>query len=132
METSILIAKIIGIIYLSFGLGILINTKLYQKLLEQLLIDPSIRILGSVMAIIIGILILEYHNVWEANWTLVISIIGWAALIKGILLLSFPKFIVIVKPLFKNEKTLRILAIFVFIFGLIFTYLGFYPSLAPS
>lgn len=127
METSILIAKIIGIIYLSFGLGILINTKLYQKLLEQLLIDPSIRILGGFMAIIIGILILEYHNVWEANWTVVISIIGWVALIKGVLLLTFPKFITIAKPLFDNEKKLRFLAIFVAVFGLIFAYLGFYP-----
>ena len=128
METSILIAKIIGIIYLSFGLGILINTKLYQKLLEQLLIDPSIRILGGVMAIIIGILILEYHNVWEANWTIVISIIGWIALIKGILLLTFPKFITIVKPIFDSEKSLRVLAVLVILIGIVFAYLGFNPA----
>jgi len=128
METSILIAKIIGIIYLSFGLGILINTKLYQKLLEQLLIDPSIRILGGVMSIIIGILILEYHNVWEANWTIVISIIGWIALIKGILLLTFPKFITIVKPIFDSEKSLRVLAVLVILIGIVFAYLGFNPA----
>lgn len=128
METSILIAKIIGIIYLSFGLGILINTKLYQKLLEQLLIDPSIRILGGVMSIIIGILILEYHNIWEANWTIVISIIGWIALIKGILLLTFPKFITIVKPIFDSEKSLRVLAVLVILIGIVFAYLGFNPA----
>lgn len=127
METSILIAKIIGIIYLSFGLGIVINPQLYQKLLQQLLIDPSIRILGGIMAIIIGFLILEYHNFWEADWTIVISIIGWIALIKGILLLTFPKFITIVKPVFDNEKSLRILAIFVMLIGIVFVYLGFNP-----
>lgn len=127
METSILIAKIIGIIYLSFGLGIVINPELYQKLLQQLLIDPSIRILGGIMAIIIGFLILEYHNFWEADWTIVISIIGWIALIKGILLLTFPKFITIVKPVFDNEKSLRILAIFVMLIGIVFVYLGFNP-----
>ena len=128
METSIIIAKIIGIIYLSFGLGIIINPKLYQKLLQQLLIDPSIRILGGIMAIIIGFLILEYHNFWEANWTIVISIIGWIALIKGILLLTFPKFITIVKPIFDNEKSLRVLAIFVMLIGIVFAYLGFNPA----
>jgi uncharacterized protein YjeT (DUF2065 family) len=127
METSMLIAKIIGIIYLSFGLGLLINTKVYQKILNQLLTDPSIRIIGGFMAVIIGVLILEYHNVWEADWTLVISIIGWAALLKGILLLAFPSFINVAKPLFANIKSLRVLGVFVLIFGIVFTYLGFCP-----
>lgn len=126
METSILIAKIVAVVYLSFGLGLLLNKSLYQKLLNTMILDPSIRILGGFMAITIGFLILEYHNHWEANWTIVISIIGWLALIKGVLLLTFPKFISIVAPLFKSEVKLTYVGAFLIIIGLIFAYLGFW------
>ena len=125
METSILIAKIISVIYLSFGVGLIFNTSFYKKGIEKLLDSASFTILAGMIAVIIGIVIIEFHNIWEKNWTIVITIIGWIALIKGILLLTFPKSMVFFKPMFQLENLYKFLAPLVILFGLIFAYFGF-------
>lgn len=125
METSVLIAKIISVIYLSFGVGLIFNTSFYKKGIEKLLDSASFTILAGMIAVIIGIVIIEFHNIWEKNWTIVITIIGWIALIKGILLLTFPKSMVFFKPMFQLEKLYKFLAPLVILFGLIFAYFGF-------
>ena len=74
---------------------------------------------------IFGVLIIENHNVWEANWTVIITIIGWVALLKGILLLAFPTKLDFFKSKFSNDSFLKLLTPLVLLFGLIFLYLGF-------
>jgi len=125
METSILIAKIIGLIYVAFGVGLLLNKSYYIKAINSLLEDSSYFIIGGLLAIIIGILIIEYHNIWSNDWTIIITIIGWIALFKGITLLAFPKSFTLFKPLFNSDLFYKILAPFVIILGLIFIYFGF-------
>jgi hypothetical protein len=46
METSIFIAKIIGVLYFSFGIGILFNNKYYSKTFTNLLDDSTYIVLG--------------------------------------------------------------------------------------
>jgi len=126
METTALIAKIIGILYLSFGIGLLFNKQYYSKAIENLLESSTYLIIGGFLAIIIGLLIIEYHNIWIKNWTVLITIIGWSALVKGILLLTFPKSFNMFKRLFKSKKLINILAIFIILFGVMFCYFGFF------
>ena len=128
MEYSIFIAKIIAVIYLSFGIGLLFSGNYYQKVFIKLLNDATYLIFGGIMAIIIGFLIIKNHNIWTKNWTVLITIIGWAALIKGVLLLAFPSFTKFFRPLFNNGNLTKISAPLVIIFGLIFAYFGFFIS----
>jgi hypothetical protein len=128
MEISILIAKIIGIIYLSFGVGLLFNQQFYKNEIPKLLANTAYLILGGFLAIIIGSVIIENHNFWVKNWTVVITIIGWIALIKGIVLIAFPTKMTIYKPLFENKSFFKILIPCIIIFGLIFIYFGFFSN----
>ncbi|SDW14015.1 hypothetical protein SAMN05444411_101143 [Lutibacter oricola] len=125
MELSIFIAKIIAVIYLAFGVGLIVNSNYYRKVILKLLNDATYIILGGIIAIIIGFFIVENHNYWVKNWTVIITIIGWVALIKGVLLLAFPSTITFFKPLFNNGNVTKILTPLVLIFGLIFAYFGF-------
>ena len=120
METSILIAKIISVIYLSFGIGLLLYSDFYKTAIQKML-DDSI-----FLAIIIGFVIIQNQYFWVNNWTVLITIIGWIALIKGILLLAFPKFTTGFKPLFQSDKLYKFLAPLIIVFGLVFAYFGFY------
>lgn len=121
-----LIAKIIGLVYLSFGIGLTFNSNYYKKEIPKLLDNTAYLIFGGFMAIIFGVLIIESHNNWVKNWTVIITIIGWVALIKGIVLLAFPTFTSKYKSLFNSNNLYKILGPLVLIFGLIFTYLGFF------
>jgi hypothetical protein len=126
METSIFIAKIIAIIYISLGIGLLVNKKYYQVAFEKILTNPSYLFLGGFFAIIMGFLIIENHNYWVNNWTILITIIGWAALIKGIFLIAFPKSFSVFKPMFTSKIFFSILGPLVLILGFIFLYFGFF------
>jgi len=126
MELSILIAKIIGIIYLSFGVGLLLNQQFYKNEIPKLLENTAYLILGGFIAIIIGVLIIDNHNYWVKNWTVIITIIGWIAILKGILLLAFPTLTKIYEPIVNSESFYKILGPFVLVFGLVFIYLGFF------
>jgi len=126
METSILIAKIIGIIYFSFGIGILFNKKYYSKTFKNLLEDSTYLVLGGILAVIFGLLIIEFHNNWDENWTVIITVIGWIALFKGVFILAFPKSLNIFKPLFETDMFNKFLAPLIILFGIIFIYFGFF------
>jgi len=128
METAVLISKIIGVIYLSFGIGMLFNKEYYMKVFEYLLESTTYFIFGGFLAIVFGLLILEYHNIWSNNWTVIITILGWAALIKGVLLLAFPKSFNSFKPLFKSKGFIGFLTVFVILFGCVFSYFGFFSN----
>lgn len=126
METSIFIAKIIATIYLSFGVGLLFNRNYYKKEIAKLLDNSAYIILGGIIAIIFGLLIIENHNYWVKNWTVLITIIGWIALIKGIFLLAFPRSLNFFKPMFKTKYLTKFLTPLTILFGLVFAYFGFY------
>jgi hypothetical protein len=125
METSIFIAKIIATIYLSFGVGLLFSGTYYKKEMAKLLDNSAFMIFGGFMAIIFGLLIIENHNYWVKNWTVIITIIGWIALVKGIFLLAFPRSLNFFKPMLTSEYFTKFLTPLVIIFGLIFAYFGF-------
>ena len=53
--------------------------------------DQKFTILISFIAIIIGLLNILFHNIWEADWRLIITLIGWISIFIGLALFIFPK-----------------------------------------
>jgi hypothetical protein len=41
--------------------------------------------------LIVGTLVVVSHTVWEADWRVIVTLIGWLAFIKGIVRVVFPK-----------------------------------------
>jgi cytochrome c biogenesis protein CcdA len=85
--------------------------------------------LGGVMALSIGYLILTFYNTWTKDWSVIITIVGCLAMIKGILILIRPEIIIALsKAMVQKEGILKIEAIAVIILGLAFAFLGFCPK----
>jgi len=125
MDLSTFVAQIAAVAYLSIGVGMLVDKKHYKKLFDSILKDMSVMYLGGFMALIAGFAIVTFHNVWVQDWTILITIIGWLALIKGVLLLVFPSvFMKWVKTMFKTKHLSRYSFVILFI-GLVFGYFGF-------
>lgn len=126
METSVFIAKILAAIFLSFGFGLLFNRKYYKKEIAKLLDNSAYLVLGGFMNIILGFFVVRYHNNWTNDWTVIITVIGWISIIKGIHLLAFPRSFNIYRPLLESDKLISFLAPFVILLGLVFAYFGFF------
>lgn len=126
MHLSIFLAKIYGIIFVAVGLGILINPKYYRKAMDSIVKDHGTMYLGGVAALIVGFLIVNSHNIWVKNWTVLITIFGWIGLIKGVALLVFPKKAAELSSKMMKKKNLMIWGTIALILGLIVSYFGFF------
>lgn len=126
MESTILISKIIGVIYLAFGIGMLVNPSFYKKEIPQLLENSAYLILGGFLAVVFGFLIIESQKALTHDWQMVLTVIGYVAVIKGAVLLAFPSSMKIYKPLFETEKFMSLLTYFVILVGAVFIVFGFF------
>ncbi|MBU0668099.1 hypothetical protein KJ951_04500 [Patescibacteria group bacterium] len=127
MQTSLFLAQVFGLAYTIIGLGIIFNNKHYTKMIEELRTSAHYSYLGGVAAFVVGFAIITYHNIWISGWEVIITILGWAALIKGILLLALPQYIIDLS--IKITKTKNLLTAFgglALIIGLVLVYFGFF------
>ncbi|MDH3246062.1 MAG: hypothetical protein OEM26_15685 [Saprospiraceae bacterium] len=93
MDTSKFIAKILGLSFLAGGLGYVVSGQHYRKIFEGFS-EPSVStFLFSIGLIVAGMAIVKYHNIWQGNWRIWITLYGWLCLVKGTLFMIFPNFL---------------------------------------
>ena len=126
MELSVFIAKITAVIYLSAALGGFLSRDYYRRLAEDIYKNAGLTYLTGFMAVIVGFLVVHYHNFWKPDWTVLITIIGWIALVKGVCLIVFPGFIKrLSESLSTTERALQLYPYVALLLGLLFGYFGF-------
>lgn len=90
METSILIARLIGPIIVVTGLIMLVTPKAMHDMAREFLASRSLIFIAGFLALLGGLAIVNTHNVWIAGWPVIITVFGWLAVIGGILRMGFP------------------------------------------
>jgi cytochrome bd-type quinol oxidase subunit 2 len=89
MDASLFLAKFWGWYLLIFFLILSYNPKRIQQIFNDQ--DQKFLILFSFLAIIVGLVSVLFHNVWEPDWRLIITGLGWMSLFLGLFLFVFPK-----------------------------------------
>ena len=118
-----------SLVYISIGFGIVINGEFYKNMFEDFVGRPGVLYLGGVMALVVGYLLVAFHNTWTADLSVIITVLGWMALIKGVVILVCPKrMISLSKSLVEKKNFMRIEAVVAIVAGLVFAWLGFCPE----
>ena len=78
MQTSIFLAALIGPVMLVAATGMLLNPASHRAMSLAFLDSPPLIYLSGVLAMIAGLAIVLYHNVWAADWRVIITLFGWA------------------------------------------------------
>lgn len=125
MDLSVLIARIISVIYLSAALGGFFSADHYRRLTRDLFENAALTFMMGFSAVIIGSLVVRYHNIWAWNWTVLITIIGWTALLRGVLIIAFPEYFRRLSRPFLTDRVMKIFPYVTLSIGLFFGYLGF-------
>lgn len=124
MELTIYISRGLGVAYLTVGIGLFIHRELYILSLRQLANNHGLVLLSGFVAIFGGMALVTWHNLWTTEWPVLVTIIGWTALAKGILLLLAPNYIQLMSRWIKVQNGLG-LTILLITLGMLFTYFGF-------
>lgn len=122
MNLSVFVAKILALTYIAFGIAAVSGKVTFEKMLEDFERSPALAYVTGFFTLVLGMLLVQYHNVWTCNWTVLITLIGWISLIKGIMLIAFPQYMSLCKGWYKNTRGW---GIFMIAFGALFAYFGF-------
>ena len=91
MQTSLYLAKLIGPTLIVIGIGMLINRDGYRDMAREFLGSRALIYLAGLFAFVPGLAMVLAHNVWAADWRVIITILGWLALIGGAFRILFPQ-----------------------------------------
>ena len=125
MEISLFLAKVLGLYLVLVSIAILLRPKRFQDMIRDILGSPAVQSLGGIIALLIGILLVVSHNLWVADWRVLITLFAWAGLIKGILYLYTPELIPKLTAKFQKTPNLYIIGVIDLLIGLFLLYKGY-------
>jgi hypothetical protein len=127
MSTSIYIARILGPCFIVVAISIMLNQDFYKKVFDDFFKNTALIYISGLIPLVLGIVIVLSHNVWVTDWTVMITIFGWMAVIKGIWLIVFPKSLPgFVKAYQRYPNLLLFHAILALALGIILVHLSYF------
>ena len=116
MDISIFLAQFWGWYLIIFFVILSYNPNRIRQIFEDLK-DQKFTILAAFLAIIVGLINVLAHNVWEPDWRLIVTILGWLSLLLGLSLFTFPT--IVGKWLeFINVKLVQVIYMSLFFLGI--------------
>ena len=126
MQTSIFIAKLIGPVLVVAGLTGALNTQLLREVGREFLASPALLFIAGIIALLGGLAVVNTHNIWVADWPVIITIIGWVALVAGVLRIGFPAIARSMgKTMLAKESLLRVIGVVQALLGAFLMYKGY-------
>ena len=83
MSASILLARLLGPLFLLPGIGILINPRAFRTIAAEIIGSATLVYLFGLLDFAGGLAIVLFHNRWLAGWPVLITLIGWAMVLRG-------------------------------------------------
>ena len=94
MNTSRSIARLLGPVLLVIGIGMAFGLMMegagYSSLLKEFIANRALIFLTGILALVAGVAIVNVHNVWVPDWRVIVTVLGWLLVLRGIMLLVFP------------------------------------------
>lgn len=90
MEPPKILARVIGPLFIIAAAGILLNLEAYQGLIKEFSNSLALCYLAGFMALLLGLIVLQFQNTWEPRWPVLITILGWITVVKGAALVVLP------------------------------------------
>lgn len=109
MMDTIFLAQLLCWVLFVMGMSMLIVPGWYDSITKDILKSPSMMHMGSFLSLAMGLAIVLVHNIWEWSFALIITLFGWANIIKAIIPLWFPDWTVtMTKKLPMDEVLVRV------------------------
>lgn len=125
-QAAVIVAQVLGPLYVVAGLGLITAPERGARLISDMETNPAQALTWGLIALGLGLLILAVHPGWSADWTALVTLIGWLATLKGVLLILAPDMLLrLSRPMVAAPGRLRLWAIAPITLGLFLTAMGF-------
>lgn len=90
MTTSKMLAGLMGPTLVAIAASMLVNFASFPELAEQISRDPGVIFLSGILLLVAGLAIVRAHNIWVGGWPVLVTILGWLAILSGLVRMLFP------------------------------------------
>ncbi len=91
MDLTILLLKMFGFYMFVVGLSMLLNKESWKAFVGEFHKNKHFSFLAGVITLTLGMLLVNYHNIWSGGFdVIIVTIFAWATFLKGIMYLLFP------------------------------------------
>ena len=105
MDTSLFLARLIGPMLVVLAIGLLARQDSWRAMANDFVANRPLLFLSGFLTLLGGLALVNTHNVWEAGWPVIITILGWLAVIGGTARMLFPETVVGISARMLKEKT---------------------------
>ena len=84
MPASIFIAKLLGPLFILVGIALLSKTEMFQEILREFIESPALVYMAGFFGLLGGLALVLTHNIWVRDWRVIITLIGWATIIRAL------------------------------------------------
>lgn len=126
MALSLFLAQFFGLYFIIASIVVFLRKKEIVKISEEIIRNRELSFVAGAMTTILGLFLALTHNVWVNSWVVIITILSWITLIKGIALMAAPekKLLKITKKIATNKSIVTI-SFVMMVIGLYLSAIGF-------
>jgi len=126
MNSTVILAQILGILFAVLGISVVINKKNLARAIEEIIQNQGFLWFFGFIMLTMGAVLIALNNAWGPGLVrLFITIVGWLSLLKGAFILIFPSSTVSLYRKVNKGGILLLGGLIVFVIGLLLLYKGF-------
>ncbi len=120
------LARIFGLYMAAAGVGLLADPKAFDGIVEQFRASSALSYMTAVLVFSLGAVTVSLHNDWSGWPAIIVSLIGWGALLEGVLMLAVRRgYIGLVARIPTPPTVMRGFGVFTVLLGIALLYAGF-------
>ena len=124
---SLFLVRLLGPIFIAIALGALVNGDIFRAIAEESLRSHALIYLTGLFAITAGVAILLNHNVWAADWRVLITLFGWLAAIGGAQRIIWPQWTeAAIRRFLDHPTSLTVAGIIWLLIGAVLCFFGYF------
>jgi hypothetical protein len=87
------------------GIAMLVNNARFPAMIGQLAQDQGLIFLTGILSLLGGLAIVRVHNIWTRGWPVIITVLGWLAIVSGLVRMWFPHKAAPIAEIFAGNST---------------------------
>ena len=124
MDKAIWLAGVFGPFFTIWGLWMLLYSENLIKVMTSIKSTPGAFYLMGMLNLLLGLFIVNMYNVWMWHPAVLVTLLGWVLLIRGVLALFVPQ--LLIKYTMTSHKGMRAIGLIPLVWGLALWWFAFF------
>jgi len=122
MDISVIIAQVLGIFFAVVGIAMVVSSKATGSAIEESVEHKGMLFMWGFLALLIGAVVVALNNLWTTGLPLLVTVLGWLAIVKGAFILLAPGAAASLYRKFSKGGMIVFCGVVAFVLGLVLLY----------